>query len=49
MRDSYDWWAGIEEHMNETGFCSVGQIHLAENQDQRQAGFCEQSTEPQVP
>jgi hypothetical protein len=29
MRDSYDWWAGIEEHMNETGFHGVGQIHLA--------------------
>jgi hypothetical protein len=31
MRDAYDWWADIEEHMNETGFHGVGQIHLAEN------------------
>jgi len=31
MRDSYDCWAGIEEHMNDTGFSGVGQIHLAED------------------
>jgi len=31
MRDPYDWWAGIGEHMNGTGFRGVGQIHLAED------------------
>jgi hypothetical protein len=31
MRDTYDWWAGIEERMNETGFRGVRQICLAEN------------------
>jgi hypothetical protein len=31
MRETYDWWAGIKEHMNETRFHGVGRIHLFEN------------------